>query len=156
MSTRKNLVIVLMLVIILVLTCYVVHSEMVYHRKKEVFVNNTYFLLKDFHTELNKSDAESLKSSSKLNEILIVLEQKFCSQSEEMRSSLSYPRKGVFEVIYSNIHDGVYTQDELTELAADIQMLIDQLSDETGMAENNELTDKELNDVYRPFIEKWS
>ena len=76
-------------------------------------------------------------------------------QSQEMWTAFSYPRPGVFEVIKSNISKGIYTQEELTELAMDIQALIDELSDETGNAENRNIPYKELNGILEIFHRKW-
>lgn len=155
MPKRKTGVILLICAAILVLSSYVIALECRNQNRKEIFINEAYFLLKDLHSEISNHDTESLKLSSSLSEILVELDLRCVLQSQEMWTAFSYPRPGVFEVIKSNISKGIYTQEELTELAMDIQALIDELSDETGNAENRNIPYKELNGILEIFHRKW-
>lgn len=155
MSKRKTGVILLICVIMLILSSYVIASECRNQHRKEIFINEAYFLLKDLYSEISDHDTESLKLSSSLSEILMELDLRCVLQSQEMWTAFSYPRPGVFELLKSNISKGIYTQEELTELSMDIQVLINELSDETGNAENSDLTYKELNGILEVFHRKW-
>lgn len=155
MSKRKKGVILLLCAMILFLGSHVIVSECRNQSRKEIFINESYFLLKDLHSEINNHDMGSLKLSSNLSETLMELDLRCVLQSQEKWTAFSYPRPGVFELIKSNISNGVYTQDELEELSMDVQVLIDELSDETGIAENSHLNYKELNDILEVFCRKW-
>lgn len=155
MSKRAIGIILILCVILLLLSCYVIASE--YHKKheREIFINNIYFLLKDFHTELTNQKTEDLTLTTGINEILVELDVRCILQSQEMWSKFSYPRPGIFQLIKSNIDKGIYTQEELRELSVDIQEAIDAMSNETGNFENAALTYKELNSIFETFFRKW-
>lgn len=155
MSKREKGVVLLLCVIILFLGSYVIASECKNQNRKEIFINELYFLLKDLHSEISDYDMESLKLSSRLSETLMELDLRCVLQSQEMWTAFSYPRPGVFELIKSNVEKGFYTQEELTELSMDIQTLINEFSDETGIAENSNLTYKELSGILEIFCRKW-
>ena len=155
MPKRKTGVILLICAAILVLSSYVIPLECRNQNRKEIFINEAYFFFFFLHSEISNHDTESLKLSSSLSEILVELDLRCVLQSHEMWTAFSYPRPGVFEVIKSNISKGIYTQEELTELAMDIQALIDELSDETGNAENRNIPYKELNGILEIFHRKW-
>ena len=154
MAIRRNRII-LILCVILLLGSYVVTVEYSRHRRQEIFINEVYFLLKDLHAEITQPETTEIMLSSNLNEILTELDVRCVLHSQEMWSNFSYPRPGVFDLIKSNISKGVYSQKELEELAGDLQVLIGELSDETGKSENGDLSRKEINRILGTFRNNW-
>lgn len=155
MSKRKNAIIFVLCVILILLSSYVIVSEYNKNLKRETFINEIYYLLKDCYTEMENQDPEALKSSPDLRDILVELDVRCLLHSQEMWNKFSYPRPGTFDLIKSKISNGIYTQDELQSLSIAVQQTVEQLSDETGNSENSDLSYKEINSILGELFETW-
>ncbi len=118
--------------------------------EREVFVNNSFFLLKD--------SAEELLDEKKTQAVIDRLQQldQLCrSQSRYTDGALNYTPPYVFSVIAAHLENGSYTKAERIALKQDLLALVQAMADKTGLAENKELSYEQLNTLFRELTEKW-
>lgn len=131
---------------------YVINNQ----RAKEIFINEAYFLLTDIADEISTLASGESTPPPGLHDDLIVLDVRCIIQNQRTNDRFQYVRPGIFEVIARNLDECDYSRSELLSLAADLQLTVSKLSDESGIAENHALTYNELNDILNAFYAKWS
>lgn len=123
-------------------------------RTREVFINKAYFLLTDVSNDLDAKGTEDevpfwvYLDLTRLDTVCKIYR-------EETRGAFHYYDPGIFGRIVDDIYNNAYDQNELTAMASDMREMIQALSDESGIAENPDLSNKELNGIFEPFYERW-
>ena len=144
MKSRKRLFIVVAaeFLIIMLLAFYVFTGYIERQYTKELFINKSYFLLKDVSEGI---EAESYDDVV-LN--LVKLDTIFEMFRQETKGNFYYGDPGFWGVFADSIRSKQSNSDDLILLADGIRDVIHNLSDNSGIAENPKLSYKELNDIF--------
>ena len=144
-----------LIVIILCLSIWVMGYATNHQLAKEIFINESYFLLKDIAEEIDMLASGDDTMPSSLQSALVELDVRCIIQTQRTNGNFRYIRPGVFEMIARNLETAAYSSSQLEALAKDLQQVIDEMSDKSGIAENSTLSYKELNNIFQTFEKKW-
>ena len=147
MKTRKPLLFVIIaeFLIILVLAYNVFAAYQERQNIKELFINQSYFLLEDASANIESENYDD----AILN--FVELEAIFTMFRRETNGDFYYNDPGFWGVSADMIRGKDYTPRDLASIENEIQEAITSLSDDTGIAENPELSYRELNDIFNPI-----
>lgn len=153
---RKQFVFIIIVesLIILSLAAFFLKGYKKHQHTKELFINEIYFLLTDISNNLSTiRNDDSLSFSVYLN--LTRLDTICEIYNQETRGTFNYNSPGIFGRIVDDIYNNVYNQKELTMMTSDIEKMIKELSDNSGIAENSDLSYEELNNIFNQFYNRW-
>lgn len=152
MKKRQFIFIIAALIICLATVGFIGYKKQQHTR--EVFINKVYFLLTDVSNNLDpKGTEDEVPFSVYLD--LTRLDTVCKIYREETRGAFHYYNPGIFGRIVDDIYSNAHDQNELTAMASDMREMVQALSDESEIAENPDLSNKELNGIFEPFYERW-
>lgn len=144
MKSKKCLLFVIIAeFLVIILLVYNAFSEYRGHQYvKELFINKSYFLLKDVSENIETENYDDvIFNLAELDAIFTMFRQE--------NGDFYYRDPGFWRVLANNIRSNGFT--DLASINSEIHEIITNLSDSTGIAENSELSYKELNDIFNPI-----
>lgn len=151
---KLQFIIIAELIIILCLTAFLFSEYRNRQHSKELFINDVYFLLTDISNNLdNIENVNAFSFTAYMN--LTRLDAVCQIHNQETSGTFHYNSPGIFGEIVDSIYNNEYDKDELEMMASDIQRMVQDLSDNSGIAENPDLSYDEINDIIDPFYNRW-
>lgn len=151
---KKSILYSLLVILILCLAAFGFIGYRKQQRTREVLINKVYFLLTDVSKKLDIIETEEelsflvCRDLTRLDTVCNIYE-------EETRGAFHYYKPGMFGKIADDIYANEYTQNELMMMKSDMQRMVQELSDHSGIAENSDLSYEELNNIFDSFYDCW-
>ncbi len=146
-------VVSVLVAIILVLTGVVIANAVNRHQVRKTFLNATYVYLRDVATGVDTLIDGG--TAPRMHDRLMELHVRCWVYALETNQAFAYPMPGVFETICSEIEDGAYSAEQMQALSDDLWTLVNALSDASGTAENDAISNAALNEAFDAFLDAW-
>ncbi len=125
-----------------------------YRKQRELFINDTYFSIKTITEYTQDLDPSNTKAINRIAHEFAILNKACDTQRKYTNGAFYYENPGYFLQISNALSDGKYSESEFSSLHIRLTELLRALSDESGNAENKELTYAQLKRILSDFFQK--
>ncbi len=155
MKKRRATVIIWVLAVLLLISGLIsAFSLRSYIHQRKLFINDVYFRITAVEACMRDFDAGNAEAVGRIAEELAILDNTCDIQSKYTNGAFYYENRGRFLRMRDALLAGEYSESDVKSLHAFLIAALEEMSDKSGAAENENLTYKQLNAIFADFFSK--